>query len=194
MCWRSVKKRRVDLLLLTDRGQHCIARRLVGNLEKIELISVRTKVILHTYLFIFGNLFPTGGVVYICTYAKMKHLSKITPWLSKTHSLKQNKRMAKNNTLNYSEVAFYEPWSKSCWKCTRSWNTQFGADTLQNWDSFSSLLTRSGPKSPSRGAEVSLRDTEITWLQWLPQTFVQQNIKLRVPSFYFYFHYFFSMT
>ena len=34
-------------------------------------------------------------------------------------------------------------------------------------------------KTPVEGAELSLRVTEIAWLQWLPQKVVQQNIKLK---------------
>ena len=67
--------------------------------------------------------------------------------------------------------------------CERSWNMQSGEDILQTWDSWSSLLTRSGPEYLLTVAVVSLRVTEIAWLHWLPQKVVQQNIKLRVPSF-----------
>lgn len=53
-------------------------------------------------------------------------------------------------------------------------------DSIDNW---SSLHMRSGPKYLPRGAPVSLTVTGIVWLQWLPQKVVQQNVKVRVPSF-----------
>ena len=65
----------------------------------------------------------------------------------------------------------------------KSWNLQSGEGTHQTWDSWSSLLRKSGPNYLLTGAEVSLRATENVWLQWLPLKVVQQNIRLAVPSF-----------
>lgn len=64
-----------------------------------------------------------------------------------------------------------------------SWKMLTGKGALQTGNNWRSLLMRSGPKYLLRGAEASLTVTGITWLQWLPQKVVQQNIKLWVPSF-----------
>lgn len=61
----------------------------------------------------------------------------------------------------------------------RSWDMLSGEGTLQTWDDRSSLLTSSVPENTLTGTKVS----EIVWLQQLPWKSVQQNNKLRVPSF-----------
>lgn len=62
--------------------------------------------------------------------------------------------MTERKTLDYSEVVFYEPSSKSCWISV--WNMPFGEGAPQAWDICSSLLMSRGPKYLWTGAEVSL--------------------------------------
>lgn len=71
--------------------------------------------------------------------------------------------------------------SKSHWSSEeKSWNVQFGEGTLRNLKQLEQF---------EEWAELhvgrcrSLRVTGVTWLEWLSQKVVQQNITLKVLSF-----------